>query len=232
MSEIQTNVVKPNLSFTYDNQEFLILNREDETALDGKVNEIYDFMTDNLSNGQNGTEEQKDQLYSKAQTLWSEYAELLKSVKYNFYLNQKQYTFLTNLINTKLEYDVNTVFFAIELTETMLNLRDVKYVGEQILPNPVNATEITYIYHLISGHKVKGLTSDAYRFSEILVRIGNISKVFNYYDSLAKTLSSDVQNWVAQFDVNVSLAENVETTTVNVIEPTTTKPKKSTKANA
>lgn len=232
MSEIQTNVVKPNLAFTYDGNEYLVLDKELETTLDNKVEEIYDFMTANLSNGQNGTEGEKDQLYGKSQTLWSEYAELLKNTKYNFYLNQKQYTFLTGLLNSKMEYDVNTVFFAIELAETLLNFRDVKYVGNEILPNPVNATEITYIYHLISGHKVKGITNDAYRFSEILVRIGNISKVFNYYDNLGKTLSSDIQTWVAQFDPNVNVDATIETTTANVVAPKTTKTKKANKENA
>jgi hypothetical protein len=127
-------------------------------------------------------------------------------VKYNFHLNRVQWKFLTDLILTKLEYDVNTVFFAIELTELLGTMRDVKYSNDdELIAFPVNATEITYVYHLISKHKVKGLTKDAYLFSEILIRIGNISKLFNYYDTCGKNLSSDVQNWVSTFEEGVYL---------------------------
>jgi len=104
-----------------------------------------------------------------------------------------------------LEYDVNTVFFAIELTELLGTMRDVKYSNDdELIAFPVNATEITYIYHLISTHKIKGLTKDAQTFSQILRKIGDISKVFNYYETLGKNLSGDVQDWVAAFEEGVT----------------------------
>jgi hypothetical protein len=58
------------------------------------------------------------------------------------------------------------------------------------------------------------------------MRIGTISKLFNYYDSYAKSLSSDIQNWVTSFEEGVIvdkierkkkvLTETVEAT---VVEP-------------
>ncbi len=68
-----------------------------------------------------------------------------------------------------------------------------------------DATEITYIYHLISKHKVKGLSNSSYRFAEVLKRIGSISKVIAYYDTAAKNLSKDIQNWVASFEPNIQV---------------------------
>ena len=99
----------------------------------------------------------------------------------------------------------------------------------ELVAFPVNATEITYIYHLISKHKVKGLSKDSYTFSQVLMRIGSISKLFNYYDSYAKSLSTDIQNWVSSFEEGVILdkIENkrknktVETVEATVIEPVT-----------
>jgi hypothetical protein len=39
-------------------------------------------------------------------------------------------------------------------------------------------TEVTYLYHIISTHKVRGLTSDAFNFANILRRIGeNLKKL-------------------------------------------------------
>ena len=104
-----------------------------------------------------------------------------------------------------MEYDVNTIFLAIELTEMLGewkntgSAKDDKSVQGYIS----DATEITYIYHLIAKHKVKGLKNASYRFAEVLKRIGNISKVIAYYDTHAKNLSKDIQDWVASFEDGV-----------------------------
>ena len=202
MSNIETNVVKPDVKFFENDTENLTITTINETLLDGKIQAIEDFMTNNDGTGK--SDEDKDNLYKTSQELWKEYTNALRDVKYNFHLNRVQWKFLTDLLLTKLEYDVNTVFFAIELTELLGSMKDVKYSNDdQLIAFPVNATEITYIYHLISKHKVKGLTKDSYTFSKVLVRIGNISKLFNYYDSYAKNLSTDIQNWVTSFEEGV-----------------------------
>jgi hypothetical protein len=94
-------------------------------------------------------------------------------------------------------------------------MKDAKFIDDnQLVPFPVNATEITYIYHLIAKHKVKGLTKEAYLFSEVLKRIGAISKVFNYYDTCGKNLSTDIQNWVTTFEEGVSFENTVNETEI------------------
>jgi len=90
-------------------------------------------------------------------------------------------------------------------------MKGVKFQNDSELINfPVNATEITYIYHLIANHKVKGLTKDAFTFSQVLIRIGDISKVFNYYDTASKNLSTEIQDWVTLFEDGVTLDESVK----------------------
>lgn len=202
MSNIVTNVVKPEIKFFENETENLVIDAFNETILDGKISAIESYMDNNSGKGK--SDEEKDELYKNAQELWKDYTNSLKDAKYNFHLNRPQWKFLTDLILSKLEYDVNTVFFAIELTNLLGSMKDVKYSNDKdLIAFPVNATEITYIYHLISKHKVKGLTKDSYLFSEVLVRIGNISKVFNYYDTYAKNLSTDIQNWVTAFEEGV-----------------------------
>jgi uncharacterized protein YjaG (DUF416 family) len=209
MNKIETNVVKPKLSFFENENENLILDVNQETILDNKINEVEQFMKNNEGKGK--SESEKDELYKNAQDLWRSYATSLKETKYNFFLNRNQYNFLTNLILTKLEYDVNTVFLAIELTNLLGDMKNAKFSNETELINfPVNATEITYIYHLIANHKVKGLTKDAYTFSQVLIRIGDISKVFNYYDTAGKNLSTEIQDWVTLFEDGVTLEESVK----------------------
>lgn len=208
MSTIETRVVKPEIKFFENETENLLITPFYENELDSRVQNIENFT--NSNDGKGKTDEEKDELYKGAQELWVAYANSLKDAKYNFHLNRPQWKFITDLVLSKLEYDVNTVFFAIELTDLLGSMRDVKFTDDtQLIAFPVNATEITYIYHLISKHKVKGLTKDAYLFSEILIRIGNISKVFNYYDALGKSLSTDVQDWVATFEDGVNFENKV-----------------------
>lgn len=209
MSKIETNVVKPEIKFIGGEVEHLLLNPEVENLLDDKIKSIEGYIS---QSGKGKTDEEKDSLYQGAQDLWNEYAESMKDAKYNFHLNRSQWKFLTDLLLSKLEYDVNTVFFAIELVELLGTMRDMKFSDDKELKYvPVNATEITYVYHLISKHKVKGLTKDSFMFSEILVRIGNISKIFNYYDAVGKNLSTDIQNWVVTFEEGVEFEKSVKT---------------------
>lgn len=224
MSKIETNVIKPQLSFFENEKTNEILTPKDETNLDSRIVDVENFMKNN--NGKGKSESEKDELYKDAQNTWKSYATYLRDVKYNFYLNRVQWKFLTDLIISKLEYDVNTVFFAIELTDLLGNMKNVKYTNDIDLTGfPVNATEITYIYHLISPYKIKGLTKDAYTFAQVLRRIGDISKVFNYYDTAAKNLSTEIQNWVTAFEDNVTLEIPKSE---EIVEAKVSKPKKKT----
>jgi hypothetical protein len=95
------------------------------------------------------------------------------------------------------------VFFAIELNQVLNDIKSSKYTSGEILPFAVTATEVTYIYHLIQNHKVKGLGKDSLLFSQILLTIGAISKIFNYYDATGKNMSNDIQDWVLTFEEGV-----------------------------
>jgi hypothetical protein len=202
MEKIETKVVKPETSFFENEMDNLIITAQEESLLDSKIKDIESFMKNNSGKGK--SEEEKDSLYLESQGLWSSYSTALKEAKYNFQLNRPQHKFLTDLILTKMEYDVNTVFFAIELTNMLGSMKEAKYTNDDdLIAFAVNATEITYIYHLISKHKVKGLTKDAYTFSKILLRIGGISKMFNYYEAASKNLSQDIQDWVLTFEDGV-----------------------------
>lgn len=212
-NKLETNVVKPEVKMTVNSTDYRLIDEETEKNLDLNIQTVVNYMNDNHGKGKSTKE--KDALYLESQNLWKNYTSSLEKAKYNFYLNKDQWKFLTELILNKLEYDVNTVFFAIELKDLFEVLKSSKYTGNEFIPYKVNATEVTYIYHLISKHKVKGLTKDSYLFSEVLLLIGTISKIFNYYDTTAKNLASDVQDWVATFEDGVDFAKEVEVETEN-----------------
>ena len=221
MSKIETNVIKHELKFFEIETEKVMLTSEWECKLDSKIAEVDNYIKNNHGKGK--SDEEKDELYKNAQDLWKDYARSLRDTKYNFHLNRVQWKFLTDLILTKMEYDVNTVFLAIELTNMLAKMRDTKFSDDKHLVSfEVDATEITYIYHLISTWKVKGLTKDSYTFAQVLRRIADISKVFNYYDTAGKNSSTEIQNWAVSFEDGVTLGEPA----AEVVEGKSVKPKK------
>jgi hypothetical protein len=207
MKKLESLTIKPEVTMISDTNSYRLIDQEVESLLDGSIKEVENFMNDNHGKGM--STEDKDALYLESQNLWKNLNISLESAKYNFYLNKEQLKFISDLILSKLEYDVNTVFFAIQLKDLFENIKSTKLKGNEYTHFSVNTTEVTYIYHLISKHKVKGLTKDSYLFSEILILIGNISKIFNYYDTTSKNLASDIQDWVATFEEGVSF-ENRE----------------------
>lgn len=201
--KIQTYQEKPEKTFYQDDKELILLNNETEVKLDEAIDNIDNFIK--KYDGKGKSEEEKDELYAKSKDLWDEFKTIFKDTKFNFYLNRDEYNFLTTLLLQKIEYDVETIFFAIELTDMLGVMKKVKFKNdEEYVPFEVDATEITYIYHLIQKHKIKGLKKEAYLFANVLRKIGAISKLINYYDNKLKNKSKEIQDWVACFEEGVT----------------------------
>jgi hypothetical protein len=198
--KLENHVIKPSVSVFENEVEYRLMPFMTELSLDSKIEELENFMKNNHGFGK--SEEDKDKLYDDAKALWRSFTNEFKEVVYTFYLNKKQYQYLMDLLKDKLEYDVNTVFFAIELTKLLGNwTEEGSSKDDNTLKGYLaDATETTYIYHLIAKHKIKGISASTYRFSEILLRIGEISKIVSYYDTHAKNLSKEIQDWVSAFD--------------------------------
>ena len=200
-NKLEVNTVKPELMFSLEENNYRILEMMDEMNLDGLIKSIEDYMS--TTNGFGKNDIQKDEDYAKIQSIWKEYQTQLRGVKFNFHLDRSQYGVLTDILLKKLEYDVNTVFIAIELTEMLGSMSGTKFSDDkEIRSFGVDATEITYIYHLIQNYKVKGLTKEAYTFSKILRRIGEISKIVSYYDANAKRLTDEISRWAFSLDAS------------------------------
>lgn len=198
-NKVEVNTVKPEISFLYEETQYRLLDFIAESILDNNIDQINNYLS--TTNGIGKTEEQKDLDYGHAQNLWKSYQQSLRDTKFNFYLDRSQYTLLTDILIKKLEYDVNTVFIAIELTELLGGMSGTKYQNDkEIKCFQATATEITYIYHLIQNYKVKGLSKESYTFSKILIRIGDLSKVINYYDTTGKNLTEEISKWALTLD--------------------------------
>jgi len=195
---LDNHVIKPAVSIFDGDTEYRLLPVHNEMSLDSKIDNLTNFMLYNMGKGK--SEEEKDRLYEGAKSTWRTFTSELKEVAYTFHLTEEQVSYVLNLLKNDLEYDVNTVFFAIEL-EKMLNSWENTDNGEYKFKSFLaDATETTYMYHLLAKHKVKGLNKETRLFSEILLKIGEISKIVAFYDNIAKTLSKTIQDWVAEFD--------------------------------
>ena len=215
-NKVEVNTVKPELTFLKKETSYRILDSNVEHTLDTDIQSLEKYLSETTGFGK--TEEQKDMDYAHAQYLWKTLQNDLKSCKLNFILDQSQYTLLTDLILKRLEYDTNTVFIAIELVDLLGSMKGVKFQSDEMKSFQVTATEITYIYHLIQNHKVKGLTKEAFTFAEILRRIGEISKIVSYYDSTAKNFTEEIAKWALSLDADsAKLIDEIpqDTTTEN-----------------
>lgn len=199
---LENHVIKPPMSISDDGKDYRLIPFMNELSLDSKILELENFMSTN--DGRFCTEEEKDKLYEDAKKIWRGFVSELKEVVYTFYLNEKQHGFILDLLNNKLEYDVNTVFFALELVNLLGKWSVDGSSNDGFKGYLADATETTYIYHIIAKHKVLGLNEETKLFSEILLRIGEISKIVSYYDTHAKSLSKSIQDWVSSFDQSVA----------------------------
>lgn len=198
--QIDTSVVKPKMFFKENEQEYTLMDALDEATLDAQITKIEDYVRSN--DGRFQPEEYKDKLYAESKKYWEDYAKFLRNVKFSLFLNKAQFDYLTDLLVEQMEYDNNTIFFAIELTNMLgsWSESDTEEKDLSLKSYQADAIEITYLYHLISKHKVKGLTNEAYRFAEVLRRLDGLSRIINYYDTAAKNMAKEIQDWVANFD--------------------------------
>jgi hypothetical protein len=198
-SKIEVSTIKPEVSFYHSDNFLRILNIDDESKLDNHIVAIKNYMTTTDGFGKN--DEQKDADYHFCQTLWKSYRQDLQSTTFNFYLNRPQYTLLTDILLKKLEYDVDSLFIAIDLSDLLKTMSGTKYISDDELKFfKATATETTFIYHLIKNYKVKGLTKESFTFAEIVKRIADISKIVSYYDAHAKNLTEDIGKWALKLD--------------------------------
>jgi hypothetical protein len=203
-TKIETSTIKPEVSFFQDESIHRIINLEDEVKLDNHITSMRSYMSS--TNGFGKTEEQKDMDYSFVQNLWKNYRNDLQSTTFNFYLNRPQYTLLTDILLKKLEYDVDSLFIAIDLSDLLKSMSGAKYLNDNELKFfKATATETTFIYHLIKNFKVKGLSKDAFTFAEVVKRIADISKIVSYYDSNAKNLTEEIGKWALSLDGSENL---------------------------
>lgn len=203
---IETLADKDRISFTVKagDVETRLLNVEDEQALEAKFAEIDALISANQDN--TIPEEKKDELYAQGQRIWNELKDTLTNTLFQYPLNRDQYKYLTHVLVDKLEYNSDTVFFALGLVNLMKQMEaNGKYANDtEIKTFGITATDFTYLFHILKGNTVKGLGKQAHLFAEILKSIGSLSKIFKYYDNQSTEYSTKITNWIQGISTEAS----------------------------
>lgn len=194
---------KPVTSIKYGDIEFSIVDIDRLNLIDSKISELNGFIRNNT--GKEQTEDIKDSLYKKSQDMYSDIRNNVLDLNFHFNLTYNEYSFIKFLFKHELEYDVNTIFLARELKDILLESSAVKEDNSDTVLIKLNGTKLTYIYHLISNVKVKGLEDpDSETFAQVLIKIADMSKILNYYDIKLKDYSSHIMDWVSSFQDSVT----------------------------
>lgn len=204
----------PPLELVVNEVSYPFINKEDWDKWQNDVNEVKEYCKNNLGRTEL-SEDEKTELYEKGQELWKNSfgkEGTFNDIKFNLVINRREYNLLVDLLNNKLEYDVNTLFFAMELFTNMANLLDNANSGifkDDYTPKTfgITQTDMTLLYTLLSHHKVTGLGRKTVNFANIIRRIGDISKVINHMTNENTNLSEAIQKTVMTWDEGVVLEQ-------------------------
>lgn len=205
-------VEKPDLQFTdLNGNKIRMISVEDETYLEEKAQELINFMRNNHS--QDLSDGEKDLLYSELQVMWNEVSGRdggkLNDTSFHLVLHRPEYNYLVSLLREKLLYDVDTIFFAMELDNMVqAMLANSKFPDDKTaMPFNMTPVDVHYLYQLISKHTVKGLKKESYYFAEVIKRVALSSRIFNYYKETYANIAKAIQMWVASLDKGVAIQE-------------------------
>jgi hypothetical protein len=193
----------PSMTFKVGENDYRLINEEDHSKLETLLTDMENYVK--TTDGSNASEDERNEMWSTANGMWKDYSKTLVTSELGFWLTRAEYNYITDLILHKMEYDVNTVFVAIQLGGFFAELHNTFGELSKDAPGntPINfkitANDVTYLYHLISTNKVKGLTKQTYCFAEILRKIGALSKVINHYDGLSKDYWTMIADWTASY---------------------------------
>lgn len=179
-------------------EEETVLSKETQNKLDDYINEI-----EKLSQ-----EIQTSETYRKYKKLKQEADPFLESLQFYFIVSEEEYKLMREIIFNETEYDREHLFIALTLEEEFfVSLEGQKENGsaaglknselfkdgsnERIKIDIHNLTRISYI---LAKHTVKGINKKAYNFANLLYKIGQISRVFEFYNARLKRVTETYQN--------------------------------------
>lgn len=181
-----------------------ILTTEDRTALDEAITKISNIYATPISKDK----AERDEQFKSYRDLITSYGKSLGEIKYNLLLSKDEYLYLKNLIINKLDYDRQNLFVGLLVRDNFFfkydteknATRTVLFAEGEVEAFPLDINEITRISHLTGLHTIQGLDKKADLFANVIKKIGDISKIFEIYNSRGQELSEQGGNWLQGFE--------------------------------
>ncbi len=194
-----------------------LINESDKTELTDLTNKIEDIYNTKISADASEREKQ----YAEYRDLIQSYGKFLGELKYNLSLDRDEYLFLKSLILNGLTYDRQNLFVALLIRDEFFYVVDSEkshsktslFKESDFTTFSLNITEITRISHLSGMFEIKGLDKKADIYASIVKKIGDVSKVFEVYNTRGQDLSERGGNWLQGFEVY----ENTESVDVEQV---------------
>jgi hypothetical protein len=181
-----------------------VLSEKDKNILNDIVTKIGTIYETPISQ----EKEEREAQYNVYRDLITSYGKTLGETKYNLLLTKDEFLYLKNLILKRLDYDRQNLFVGLLVRDNFFYKYDSEknatktslFTENQVEAFPLDINEITRISHLTGLHNIQGLDNKADLFANIIKKIGDISKIFDVYNSRGQELSEQGGNWLQGFE--------------------------------
>ncbi len=197
--------------------DFTLITETDRLAIEAKETELSTFLSEN-TDFSNYTEEQKDELFDKAVSIWNELKDLVKSAKCEFVSNGIEIKTIDKKLHQNVEYTTETLFYGLRLKKTFLD--ELPKVDQDWTTHILNITFTNAIalYHVLSTITVKGLNKENYALANILYTLAEISKVYEHYNNNSVRLNTTIAQWNVGLTTKEANVLNMEITNQLLVE--------------
>jgi hypothetical protein len=178
------------------NPDFSIIQEEVKKEIDNKEQEIYSFLQEN-NDFKSYSESEKDERFQSVISKWNELKDLVKKCKINLALNGLEINFLENKLHSNIDYDYETIFYAVHLKKHLLNnLPSVKASDDfKVFETLVLISDCVLLQHILTKLTVKGLNKSSLAFANICKKLSEVIVLYNFYENMSMRLSKSIQEW-------------------------------------
>ena len=147
------------------------------------------------------SEEAKTKLFSQSEVLLKSYVDTLRAAKFNFPITRDEHKSIIQVIEEKLDYDVNDLFLALRLKFDFLDkIGNLNYKANAVRVLSVSVDTVAILFHLLSKYKAKGLSHLSLTYAMVVRKLGEIKKESFSFEEEFKSLTTIRNGWTATMD--------------------------------
>jgi hypothetical protein len=147
----------------------------------------------------NLNEKEVDTQFGIAKGLLMEYGRTLGSFTYNLLITKDEYSFIKKQIMEKLTYERQDVFVGKKVRDSFINNETNSQQTDDGYLYKLQIEEVTWLSYLTGKFQITGLHQGDI-FVSIVEKLGEVSKVFEVFQSKGTEISERFHNWLNGFE--------------------------------